>query len=180
MASLLDNLKKNMSLAIDKEEVEIQKKIAKHNASSLLGALVGARKTETNTKSEIKRKVAERKDEYREKHNKMFTGYNDNKRTSMVVSRGNSSAVDSPRMRLDGKLVKSQPIENQRYRSDVRLAKDSRTQNTKNGGGRQIRTKEKIELTTYSVKEAPGVVTQRKPSEEYGVNRFSSELKKKR
>ena len=181
MTSLLDNLKKNMSLAIDKEEVEIKKRVVKHNASSFIGAFTGIRKTETEESKEIKRRAAKRRDEYREEHNKMFAGYDGSRRANIVVSKSGYNSVESPRIRQNEKEFKSELVNDQRYGSKIRISSGNSHQDIKPAKPSLSRIKEKQEaLPSHSVKDSPCIITRRNVSEEYSPNKFSSELKNRR
>ena len=89
MASLLENLKKNMTLNIDKGNAEIQKKVAKKKVSSFVGAFTGIHRTETEVDKEIKRRAAINQDKYREEHNEMFRVDGSRRAGPVVSNNGN-------------------------------------------------------------------------------------------
>lgn len=105
MASLLENLKKNMTFNIDKGNVEIQKKVAKKKVSSFVGAFTGIHKTETEVDKEIKRRAAVNQDKYREEHNKMFVA-DGSRRTGPVVSDNGNGIRSMDKVRQNGKPIR--------------------------------------------------------------------------
>lgn len=176
MASLLENLKKNMTLNIDKGNVEIQKKVAKKKVSSLVGAFTGIHRTETEVDKEIKRRAAVNQDKYREEHNKMFR-VDGSRRTGPVVS----GIRSMDKVRQNGKPIKVQAAApDQRYGPRMRVSGNGGRQKTKAAEDRLSRMKTAPEVSTKPVKGSPGIVTRSKPSEEYGTNRFAAELKRSR
>lgn len=107
MASLLENLKKNMTLNIDKGNVEIQKKVAKKKVSSFVGAFTGIHRTETEVDKEIKRRAAINQDKYREEHNEMFR-IDGSRRTGPVVSNNGNGIRSMDKVKQNGKPIEVQ------------------------------------------------------------------------
>lgn len=178
MASLLENLKKNMTFNIDKGNVEIQKKVAKKKVSSFVGAFTGIHKTETEVDKEIKRRAAVNQDKYREEHNKMFVA-DGSRRTGPVVSDNGNGIRSMDKVRQNGKPIKVQAAaSDQHYGPRMRVSGNGGRQKTKAAEDRLSRMKTASEASTRPVKGSPGIVTRSKPSEEYGTNRFTAELKR--
>lgn len=178
MASLLENLKKNMTFNIDKGNVEIQKKVAKKKVSSFVGAFTGIHKTETEVDKEIKRRAAVNQDKYREEHNKMFRA-DGSRRTGPVVSDNGNGIRSMDKVRQNGKPINVQAAApDQRYGPRMRVSGNGGRQKMKAAEDRLSRTKTAPEASTRPVKGSPGIVTRNKPSEEYGTNRFAAELKR--
>lgn len=178
MASLLENLKKNMTFNIDKGNVEIQKKVAKKKVSSFVGAFTGIHKTETEVDKEIKRRAAVNQDKYREEHNKMFR-VDGSRRVGPVVSNNGNGIRNMDKIKQNGKPIEVQATTpDQRYGSRMRVSGNGERQKTKATEDRLSRMKTAPEVSTRPVKGSPGIVTRSKPSEEYGTNRFAAELKR--
>lgn len=180
MASLLENLKKNMTLNIDKGNVEIQKKVAKKKVSSFVGAFTGIHPTETDVDKEIKRRAAINQDKYREEHNEMFM-IDGSRRTGPVVSSNGNGIRSMDKVKQNGKPIEVQATTpDQHYGPRMRVSGNGGRQNTKAVEERLNRMKMAPETGIIPVKGSPGVVIRSKPSEEYGTNRFAVELRKNR
>lgn len=178
MASLLENLKKNMTLNIDKGNVEIQKKVAKKKISSFVGAFTGIHRTETETDKEIKRRAAVNQDKYREEHSKMFR-VDGSRRTGPVVSNNGNGIRCMDKVKQNGKPIEVQvTASDQHYGPRMRVSGGGGRQNAKATEERLNRMKTTPETGIRPVKGSPGIIIRSKPSEEYGTNRFAAELKR--